>query len=70
VGASRLNSEARVKAIVYKKRGDTYALVNLVIYSKLSKRQVVNLVILYKANKSIEVLIYGSVNNFSLAVYF
>jgi hypothetical protein len=70
VGASRLNSKAEVKAIVCKKRGDTYTLVNLIIYSKLSKQQVVNLVILYKANKSIEVLIYSSVNNFGLAVRF
>jgi len=59
-----------VKAIVYKKWGDAYALINLIVYSKLGKRQVVDLVVLYKANKSTEVLIYSSVNNFGLAVRF
>jgi len=42
----------------------------LVIYSKLGKRQVVNPVILYKANKSTKVFIYGGINNFGLAVRF
>jgi len=70
VGASRLNSEVRVKAIVSKKQGDACALIDLVIYSKLGKRQVVNPIVLCEANKSTEVLIYGSVNDFSLAIRF
>ena len=60
----------RVKAIVSKKWGDICVLINLVICSKLNKWQVVDLVILYKANKSTEVLIYSSINDFSLAVCF
>jgi len=38
VGASRLNSEVGVKAIVCKKWGDACALVDLVVHSKLSKQ--------------------------------
>ena len=60
----------RVKAIISKKRGDACALVDLVIYSKLGKQQVINLIVLCKANKSIEVFIYGSVDDFSLAIHF
>ena len=59
-----------VKAIIYKKRGDACALVDLIIYNKLGKRQVVNLVILCETNKSTEVFIHGNINNFGLAVYF
>ena len=70
MGASRLDSEVRVKAIVNKKWENACAFINLVIYSKLSKRQIVNLVILYKANKSTKVLIYSSIDNFNLAIYF
>ena len=70
MGASRLNSKARVKAKVYKKWGNACTFINLIIYSKFGKRQVVNLVILYKANKSIKVFIYSSIKNFSLTIYF
>ena len=70
MGASRFNSKARVKAIIGKKQGDACAFINLVIYNKLSKRQVVNLIVLCEANKNTKVFIYSSIDDFSLAICF